>query len=400
MNIWFACIGEPVPLDGNINNLHRCGQFAYKFAEEGHNVLWITSNFDHFTKTKISDVSTKIFSKKLSVRFLETKRYKKNISIERFYSHYLIANNLKKEIKTLNHLNSPDIIYASYPTIEIPYELTKYAKNNNIPIVVDVRDLWPDIFFSAIPKSLHIFAKIFLYPWYKKKSFTFKKADSIIAISDGFLNFASTGLSRKERKFDKVIYKSYLSNFKANNQIKDKFRAIYVGAISKNKTNLESVINTFNTLGSDYELIICGEGDDLNYYKSLANENIIFKGWVSKNNIKSIMNDSHVGIVPLKNRFDFKLAIVNKAVEYLSYGMPIISSLNGELKKFIKQNQVGLSYSNDDEFKKCILKISKDKNFHQKLSQNAIQTFKRNFDFEKNFLQIESHFYNLIKEID
>lgn len=398
MNIWFVCVGEPVPLDSNPNNLHRCGQLAYKFAEKGHEVLWITSNFDHFTKQTICEPSSKNFSKNLTVKFLETKPYNKNISIQRFVSHYSIANNLKKDIKELQKINAPDIIYASYPTIELPYESVKFANSNEIPIIVDVRDLWPDIFLSAIPQFLHIFAKIFLFPWYNKKRFIFNNSDSVIAISHGFLNFAIQNLSRKNSSLDKVIFKSYDSNFKKNNIIKDKFRAIYVGAISRNKTNLDIVIDAFNKLGSNYELVICGDGDDLDYFKNMSNQNITFKGFVSKNDLVEVINICHAGIVPLKNRFDFKLALVNKAIEYLSFGMPIISSLEGDLKKFIKDNNVGLSYSNCEQLIECILQLSNDKQYHHDLSQNAIDIFKRNFEFENNFSEIESHFENVINK--
>jgi len=383
VNIWFVCVGEPVPLDGNIDNLHRCGQLAFKFAKNGHKVLWITSNFDHFTKSQISEVETKKLSNNLSVRLLETKQYKKNISIKRFISHYFIANTLKKEINDLKNINSPDIIYASYPTIELPYELVKFANKKNIPIIVDVRDLWPDIFLSTIPQSLHFLAKVFLFPWYIKKSFTFNNANSVIAISNGFLNFAYKSSSRAKSKFDKVIYKSFNSNFKTVHSPSNKFRVVYVGAISKNKTNLDIVIESFNSLDLNYELVICGDGDDLEYYKRLAkNNNVIFKGWVSKHDIISIMNSCDIGIVPLKNRFDFKLALVNKAVEYLSHGLPIISSLDGDLKEFIKENKVGLSYSNSEDLKECILQISKDKKFQNELSENAKNVFVKNFDFE------------------
>ena len=49
MNIWFVCIGEPVPTDKDLRNLHRCGQFALEFSKSGNKVNWITSNFDHFS---------------------------------------------------------------------------------------------------------------------------------------------------------------------------------------------------------------------------------------------------------------------------------------------------------------------------------------------------------------
>ena len=112
-------------------------------------------------------------SNNLFVRLLETKEYKKNISIKRFISHFFIANTLKKEINDLQNLNSPDIIYASYPTIELPYELVKFENEKNIPIIVDVRDLWPDIFLSAIPQSLHFFSKGIFIPMVQKKKFYF-----------------------------------------------------------------------------------------------------------------------------------------------------------------------------------------------------------------------------------
>ena len=97
MNIWFVCVGEPVPLDGNIENLHRCGQLAYKFAKNGHNVKWITSNFNHFTKSAIGIDSNYKVSNKFEITLLKTMPYKKNISLKRFISHYLISKEFVKK---------------------------------------------------------------------------------------------------------------------------------------------------------------------------------------------------------------------------------------------------------------------------------------------------------------
>ncbi len=396
LNIWFICIGEPIPQNNNFENLHRCGTFAYNFSKNGHKVKWVTSDFDHFSKKNLKFNQEMILSENFKISFLNTKPYKKNISFSRFYSHYLIGNELKKSLKSIS--NKPDIIYASYPTIEMAYESVKYAKKNDIPIIVDIRDLWPDIFLSAIPNFLHIFAKAALWIWYMKKRFIFEHATSIIGISEGYLNFAFKESSRNKSKWDKVVYKSYNSSFKNKSNMVDKFRAIYIGAISRNKTNLELVINTFNSLGLNYELIICGDGDDIDFYKSISNENIIFKGWTSKSDLKDIIEDCQLGVVPLNNRFDFKLALVNKAIEYLSYGLPIASSLDGDLKQFIRKYKNGISYSNGEELKDFILNISKDKNYHKKLSENAIYSFEKNFDFEKNFLKVENHFQLLAKK--
>ncbi len=394
-NIWFICVGEPVPINNNFENLHRCGKLAHEFSLQ-NDVIWFTSNFDHFSKKKINFIGEKKINKNFKLFFLDTKPYKKNISLSRFHSHYLIGKEFKKKIKHFSS-NRPDIIYASFPTIELAYECTKYAVKNRIPIVIDVRDLWPDIFLSAIPNFLHFFAKIALFSWYRKKRYIFKKATSIIAISNGYLEFANQNIYRKNNKNDKIFYKSYLPNQSFQKSNPDKFRVIYIGAISKNKTSLQSVIEVFNDLDSKFELIICGEGDDINYYKSIANDNIIFKGWVSKNDINNIISGCSLGVVPLNNRFDFNRAIVNKAIEYISYGTPVITSLKGDLKNFIEENKIGLFYANKQELRASILRLDQDRDFLKLLSRNASKTFFNNFDFTKNFSKLQNHFVSLIE---
>ena len=183
-----------------------------------------------------------------------------------------------------------------------------------------------------------------------------------------------------------------------NNSIITKFKAIYFGAISQNKTNLKEVIEVFNNLGDKYELIICGDGDDIDYYKGISCKNIIFKGFIQKNDLKKIISECSVGIVPLRSRLDFTKAIPNKAIEYLSYGTPILSSLSGDSKKFIEKNKVGLFYKNKSELKNHILRIKTDHVLLEKLSKNASKVFLSKFDFSQNFQNIKNHFISLIEK--
>ena len=388
-NIWFVCIGEPVPFDDNFSNLHRCGQLAHQFSLEGYNVSWFTSKFDHFSKSFLAVENYTQISKNFEIFFLLANSYKKNISFSRFINHYHLAKKFRIKIKSLS---KPDIIYASFPSIELAYEAVKFGKANNIPVVVDFRDLWPDIFLSAFPKIIHPFARIALLPWYNQRRYIFKNATSIIAITDGFLAFAQTHSNKRNTNYDKVFYKSYISNLNGSKSRTDKFKAIYFGAISRNKTNLKEVIEVFNNLGDQYELIICGDGDDIDYYKAISCKNIIFKGFIQKNDLKKIIAECSVGIVPLRSRLDFTKAIPNKAIEYLSYGKPILTSLSGDSKNFIEKNEVGLFYKNKSELKNHILRIESDNVFLVKLSKNASTVFLDKFDFSHNFRNIKNHF--------
>ena len=394
MNIWFVCVGEPVPVDGNIENLHRCGQLAYKFAENGHNVKWITSNFNHFTKSVIDIDSNFKVSNKFEITLLKTMPYKKNISLERFISHYFISKEFVKKIDDFK--NNPDIIYVSFPTIELSYEAVKFGNKNNIPVIVDIRDLWPDIFLSAVPSFLHPFAKIFLFPWYYQKKYTFKNASSIIAISNYFLNFGTKYLSTNNN-----LNKVFLKSFKPNNIVKktknNKLKVIYLGAISKNKLNFDIVIDAFNKIGNNFELIVCGDGDDLAFFKSKSSKNIIYKGFVNKEEFTNYVAEADIGIVPLNNRFDFTTQLVNKSIEYLSYGITILSSLEGELKDFVIKNKIGFNYSSSEELIGCLNHIYDDNEILDTFSKNAKRVFNEEFNFDSNFEKFERHFFDVLK---
>ena len=113
--------------------------------------------------------------------------------------------------------------------------------------------------------------------------------------------------------------------------------------------------------------------------------------------INNIISGCSLGVVPLNNRFDFNRAIVNKAIEYISYGTPVITSLKGDLKNFIEENKIGLFYANKQELRASILRLDQDRDFLKLLSRNASKTFFNNFDFTKNFSKLQNHFVSLIE---
>jgi len=75
-------------------------------------------------------------------------KYKKNVSIERIINHHILAYKFSKlaELEV-----QPDVVLCSYPTIELSLVATKYGKRKNVPVIIDVRDLWPDNFLDMVP---------------------------------------------------------------------------------------------------------------------------------------------------------------------------------------------------------------------------------------------------------
>ena len=107
--------------------------------------------------------------------------------------------------------------------------------------------------------------------------------------------------------------------------------------------------------------VLCGAGERLDEYKSAADglSNVVFPGWVDKAKIQVLMRRSVAGLDPLPERSDFLATINNKAIIYLSAGLPVLSSpRRGVLFEFLNREQSGLSYDASDA--KGLARIAED----------------------------------------
>jgi glycosyltransferase involved in cell wall biosynthesis len=100
--------------------------------------------------------------------------------------------------------------------------------------------------------------------------------------------------------------------------------------------------------GRPVRFVLCGRGERLEEYRRRAKglPNVLLPGWVDGAQIWSLMRRSEVGLDPLPERYDFLATINNKAVEYLSAGLPVISSpRRGVLYEMLARESCGQSYS-------------------------------------------------------
>ena len=82
--------------------------------------------------------------------------------------------------------------------------------------------------------------------------------------------------------------------------------------------------------------------------------NVIFTGWVGADDINWLRAHAEVGLQPYIDGAPQGLA--NKLFEYLSAGVPVISSLQGENERLIERYRCGLTYKPGDALS-CLEKI-------------------------------------------
>jgi len=326
-------------------------------VDKGHQVTWWTSTFDHQSKSYIVD-RDKTVSVKGGVEMIYLHSnigYKKNVSIRRLLNHRFVA----KKFEIISDTKSaPDLIYCSFPTIELSYAAVDYAKRNHIPIVVDTRDLWPDIFINPFPKLLHPFIKLILNGYFKQTKYIFKKADGITAVSLNYLNWSLIYGQRKRSLNDEVFPLAYnkYTDINKNYILRDfvklgvrptKTIIWFVGTFGQTydlKTIIQGarILEKHNT--ENIQFVFTGDGDNMRNWKKLAKglQNVVFTGWANRHELNYLSSIADIGLMSYS--IGAPQGLPNKIFEYMSSGVPILSSLRGETKDFLELNRIGLSY--------------------------------------------------------
>lgn len=377
--------------------------------KNGYDVEIFCSNIEHNSERKIeTDTYTTKIIDNIKFNFISSSDYKKNgvSRIKNMYSFY------KNILKYKKNFEKPNIIIASsvHPlSILAGYKLSKYY---NIPLIAEIRDLWPEslIAYGSLKKN-NLITKLL----YKLEKYLYVRSDSIIMTWEGGKDYVEDKGWSKSVDLNKIHFitngidlESFNINskkeFKNSNIVfKDsKFNILYTGSIRK-VNNLQFIVEVANELKEykDIYFHIVGDGnermatqeriDDLNL------KNISLWGAIPKNQIPSIITKSDLNL--LHNRstsLDKYGQSQNKLFEYLAAGKPILQTYTNKYS-IIKKHNAGLvtEKQNITEVKDNILKIYNNKKLQIEFSENAREGAEV-YDFKVHTENVEKIIENLI----
>ena len=366
----------------------------------GYDVTLVTSDFNHYAKTK-RDVAKfrREYPDYSDVVILPAIPYSKNISIKRWISGLVYRRTLMKWFK--QNYSKYDVVYTNMPGADTNIAMSKVCKKNNIKMIVDVRDLRPEVFRVLLKKDW--LYKLVTFKMKLDADKAYNTADELLAVSNEYLQ---RGLSANNHfrnpkavyigaildKFYKGIEKYASGIHKPEGEI----WATYAGTLG-NTYDLYTLIDVAKSLQDDgykgMRFKILGQGPEDKplklYAKTKHVENVDFIGFVDYEMMAAYLSKSDMTINSLKARAS--QSIINKVADYFAAGIPILNgSLCKEMQDLVDDNKVGVNFEpeNIESLKNAILYIINNPEKSKEFGENAKSLALKKFDRKTSYLEI------------
>ncbi len=365
VSVWVLCTGEPLPLDRGDPRLLRAGLLCDRLSREGFRVEFWSSNFDHSSKKHRSPSRTLIshtMSSTYRIHLLPSSGYARNMSLARILDHRQIG---RAFLDLAADFTRPHVLIVSMPTIDLAYAGARYAVEQRVPFILDLRDLWPEIFYLGRRFPQKQVIRLLTAESSRRLNWALRRAAAVVGITDDFVAWGCKRSGRERRADDVALPLAYRPAeppmaeelveqhrmTEAGILRPDQFQVCFLGSISP-RMDLRTLCEAgarARALGLPLHLVIAGTGEALDELRSAyAATNVRFLGWVNQTAIRAILRTSKAGAVPYRNSIDFQMSIPNKAIEYLSHGVPILTSLRGTLARLVEGEALGAIYSEGD----------------------------------------------------
>ena len=364
MHVALVTIGEPLPLgEGVADRRHRTGFFAEHLVRNGHQVTWWTSAFDHARKRMIRTVSATLqISDRLELELLRGCGYARNVSFARLRDQRLLARQFAVRMRAKG---APDVIVCALPPVELCAAATAYGAEFGIPVVLDMRDMWPDIFVDVFPGWSRPVARRLLRPIFSQASRACRQATTITGITEPFVDWGVRRAGRARTSLDKSFPIGYSRQQPPAVRLEaadafwtrlgivdspDRPIITFIGNMGR-QCDLRHVIEAarkLHVMSHPARFVLCGNGERLDAYRAAAAglPNVVLPGWIDEAQIHALLRRTYAALDPLPRRYDFLATINNKAIEYISAGVPIISCPStGLLADTIARYDCGRSYA-------------------------------------------------------
>lgn len=359
---------------------------AEMLVKKEYEVEIVTTDFSHKYKKTRTTPKEMIDGLPYKLTMLPEPGYKKNVSLKRFYSHYIFGKNLGKY---LNSIEKPDLVYAAVPSLDAAYAAAKYCKKNNIPFVADIQDLWPEAFQLVF--NIPVIKDIVFAPLKSTANKVYRAADRLIAVSDTYLK-RGMQVNEKDKQGLCVFLGTDLTDFDAIKEAcpkreDDEFRIGYVGTLG-HSYNITIVLDAVKVLEEKgYKNIVFnvfGDGplmDDFKVYAEEKGINCVFHGRLGYKEMVSGLCGCDIAVNPISK--GAAQSIINKHGDYAAAGLAVVSTQEcEEYRNLLDEYNCGINCEceNLHEVVDAIERLYLDSELSKSMGENSRKMAEQRFD--------------------
>ena len=283
-------------------------------------------------------------------------------------------------------LPKPDVCIATSPQIFTGYAGVWYKRLKRVPLIVEIRDIWPESMFAVGAKV----PRLGIWGLEKIEAAMYRVCNRLVTVGEGYrVRLAEKGVP--EKKMDVIMNGTDLAVYSPREKnvellkkfgLDGKFVVSYIGTVGM-ACGLEVVFDAAKKVPSNVVFAIVGDGAHREQLekeaKSRGLTNVVFTGRQPKSSMPDWVSSSDASLVHLKKTELFTTVMPSKIFESAGCKRPIIMGVDGFAKKIVMDAQAGLDMvpENADSLAACVEKLVSDPDLCRRLGENAYQNIAR-----------------------
>ncbi|WP_180170384.1 glycosyltransferase family 4 protein [Acinetobacter sp. YH12027] len=327
----------------------RSYEMARRLVAAGHEVHMITSWVNE-TDQKDWYITNEAG---INVHWFPNYYNNKMSYIDRIKAFFRFAYHAAKKGKTFK---DADIVFATSTPLTIALPAVSTAKKLNVPMVFEVRDLWPELPIAMGALKNKFTQKLA----YLLESWAYKNSDSIIALSPGMRE----GIVKAGYPYNKIavipnssdnelfeIDFSLVNNFRYKfDWLGERKLVVYTGTfgIINGVSYLVDLAEEVYKIDSEIRFLLIGAGAEFELVKEYArkkgvlNINLFIMESIPKKEIPIVLKAATLSTALFIDKPEMRANSANKFFDSLAAGTPILINYGGWMVDIIEHNNCGL----------------------------------------------------------
>jgi len=281
-----------------------------------------------------------------------------------------------------------DVVWAANPNLFGFYSAVVYGFVKRKPIVRNVDDLWPEVFYElGYVKSKFAQKVLDFMAW-----LSYVVPAAVTPISAGYKRWIVSKYGvYPEKVYVVEVGVDGVKPLNVNKDVKGRFVVMYSGVLGLGY-DFDVVLDAAGLLAKneDVVFVVRGVGELASKLRRRVRElelrNVVLDtNFLSKDELSALLGSADVFVLPMASGSFVDEGLPTKVFEYQAYGKPIICVSCGEPARYVETTCCGLVVKPKDAlgFAEAVVRVYKDRKFAAELGWNGWRYVSENLTSEK-----------------